>query len=100
MRRHKRFPLGTSVNRRFVTRISIPFPKGIYNIAYNLSSQAFFFLDISKKAVFLPPIPIGVPYLPTQIERQAEIKPFAPDTDNAETGNRVPHHSSIDLLNY
>ena len=59
-----------------------------------------FSLDISKKAVFLPPIPIGVPYLPTQIERQAEIKPFAPDTDNAETGNRVPHHSSIDLLNY
>ena len=36
----------------------------------------------------------------TQIERQAEIKPFAPDTDNAETGNRVPHLSSIDLLNY
>ena len=33
-------------------------------------------------------------------ERQAEIKPFAPDTDNADTGNRVPHHSSIDLLNY
>ena len=58
------------------------------------------FLFVSKKAVFLPPIPIGVPYSRKQIERQAEIKPFAPDTDNAETGNRVPPHSSIDLLNY
>jgi len=57
-------------------------------------------IDESKKAVLLPPIPIGVPYLPAQIERQAEIKPFEPDTDNAETGNRVPQHSSIDLLNY
>ena len=53
-----------------------------------------------KKAVFLPPIPIGVPFPLRRNERQAEIKPFAPDTDNAETGNRVPHHSSIDLLNY
>ena len=33
-----------------------------------------------------------------RIERQAEIKPFGPDTDNAETGNRVPHHTSVDFM--
>ena len=61
------------------------------------SERPDFSLDISKKALSLPPLPIGVPYLLTRIERQAEIKPFAPDTDNADTGNRVPQHSSIDL---
>jgi hypothetical protein len=50
-----------------------------------------------KSRIFAAELPIGVPYLLAQIERQAEIKPFAPDTDNADTGNRVPQHSSIDL---
>ena len=34
---------------------------------------------------------------PERDERQAEIKPSAPDTDNADTGNRVTHHSSVDF---
>ena len=35
---------------------------------------------------------------PERDERQAEIKPFEPDTGNAGAGKRVPHHSSIDLI--
>ena len=53
--------------------------------------------DIKKILTFAAELPIGVPFPLRRDERQAEIKPFEPDTGNADTGNRVPHLSSIDL---
>ena len=61
--------------------------------------QNVLFPQIAKEKfpTFAAELPIGVPFPLRRDERQAEIKPFAPDTDNADTGNRVPQHSSIDL---
>ena len=58
----------------------------------------FFPLGSQKKKSLFLRHQLGVPFPHSRDERQAEIKPFAPETDNADTGNRVPHHSSFDLI--
>ena len=90
---YQRFPLRNKAKNALSLAISF--------VSHPWAKQAIFRKGKREKKKSLSlPRQLGVPYPRKRIERQAEIKPFEPDTGNAGAGNRVPHHSSIDLMNY